>query len=300
LATFKAWQWASLPRTPWAKPSGPRVLTTEVRAARHAVAPLHGAGSSGFRPYYARGARQHPGPDPRAHPARAGAEQGSARPIRRRPGREGLGLGPERRGEGALQDSPRDGARRRSRATSRTSPSSRPPAQGRRRPAASASARSFTNRSSPTRSIRDSAPRSSTGSPSLKRRGCSTAWRSSRARLCPGTWPEADAAGPALEAHSSGDDELSKAPHHRRAKAFVDTIRRQIPELEAFVRDKDLLTQDPTRPLQVREMPATCAAPPRPRSARRAPSTRVEYLLQRVAPGRVLAGRGRVVPAREQ
>ena len=48
-------------------------------------------------------------------------------------------------------------------------------------------------------------------------------------------------------------DELSK--RHTTREGFVDAIRRQIPELEAFVRDKDLLTQDPTRPLQVREMP---------------------------------------------
>ena len=33
-------------------------------------------------------------------------------------------------------------------------------------------------------------------------------------------------------------------------------MRRQIPELERFVRDHDLVDQDPTRPLVVREMPA--------------------------------------------
>lgn len=48
-------------------------------------------------------------------------------------------------------------------------------------------------------------------------------------------------------------DELSK--RHTRRETFVDTIRRQIPELEAFVREKDLLDQDPTRPLLVRETP---------------------------------------------
>lgn len=48
-------------------------------------------------------------------------------------------------------------------------------------------------------------------------------------------------------------DELSL--RHTTREGFVEAIRRQIPELEAFVRDKDLLTQDPTRPLQVREMP---------------------------------------------
>lgn len=48
-------------------------------------------------------------------------------------------------------------------------------------------------------------------------------------------------------------DELAK--RHTTREGFVDAIRRQIPELEAFVREKDLVTQDPTRPLQVREMP---------------------------------------------
>ncbi|HEX4857561.1 MAG TPA: DUF885 domain-containing protein, partial [Usitatibacteraceae bacterium] len=42
---------------------------------------------------------------------------------------------------------------------------------------------------------------------------------------------------------------------HTKREAFEDTIRRQIPELEKFVRDKDLLDQDPTRPLVVRTMP---------------------------------------------
>jgi uncharacterized protein (DUF885 family) len=35
----------------------------------------------------------------------------------------------------------------------------------------------------------------------------------------------------------------------------VDTVRKQIPELEAFVRTHDLVEQDPTRPLVVRETP---------------------------------------------
>ncbi len=48
--------------------------------------------------------------------------------------------------------------------------------------------------------------------------------------------------------------ELSK--HHTTPAAFVDTIRKQIPELEKFVADHDLITQDPTRPLVVRETPA--------------------------------------------
>ncbi len=48
-------------------------------------------------------------------------------------------------------------------------------------------------------------------------------------------------------------DELSK--HHARPEAFVDVVRKQLPELTAFVRDKDLLDQDASRPLIVRETP---------------------------------------------
>jgi uncharacterized protein (DUF885 family) len=48
-------------------------------------------------------------------------------------------------------------------------------------------------------------------------------------------------------------DELSK--RHTKREAFVETVRKQIPALEAFVRTKDLIDQDPTRPLIVREMP---------------------------------------------
>jgi uncharacterized protein (DUF885 family) len=48
-------------------------------------------------------------------------------------------------------------------------------------------------------------------------------------------------------------EELSKK--HATAETFVEAVRKQIPELEAFVRTHDLLTQDPTRPLVVRETP---------------------------------------------
>ena len=47
--------------------------------------------------------------------------------------------------------------------------------------------------------------------------------------------------------------ELSK--HHIARGDLVATVRKQIPELEAFVRDKHLLAQDPSRPLVVRETP---------------------------------------------
>jgi uncharacterized protein (DUF885 family) len=49
-------------------------------------------------------------------------------------------------------------------------------------------------------------------------------------------------------------DELSK--RHTTTEKFESTIREQIPALEKFVREKDLLDQDPTRPLKVRTMPA--------------------------------------------
>ncbi|MEO6280476.1 DUF885 domain-containing protein [Roseateles sp.] len=43
---------------------------------------------------------------------------------------------------------------------------------------------------------------------------------------------------------------------HVAREKFVDEIRAQIPQLEAWVRDKDLLTQDASKPLAVRETPA--------------------------------------------
>jgi uncharacterized protein (DUF885 family) len=48
-------------------------------------------------------------------------------------------------------------------------------------------------------------------------------------------------------------DELGK--RHTTREGFVETVRKQVPQLEAFVREKDLLDQDPTRPLVVRESP---------------------------------------------
>jgi len=48
-------------------------------------------------------------------------------------------------------------------------------------------------------------------------------------------------------------DEL--ATRHTKREAFVEAVRKQIPALEAFVREKNLLDQDRTRPLVVREMP---------------------------------------------
>jgi len=48
-------------------------------------------------------------------------------------------------------------------------------------------------------------------------------------------------------------DEMAK--HHVAREAFVGAVRKQVPQLQAFVHDKGLLDQDPTRPLVVRETP---------------------------------------------
>ncbi|NEZ05216.1 DUF885 domain-containing protein [Wenzhouxiangella sp. XN201] len=48
-------------------------------------------------------------------------------------------------------------------------------------------------------------------------------------------------------------DRLSE--EHVAVEDFVETIRRQVPELADFVREKDLLDQDPGKPLVVRETP---------------------------------------------
>jgi len=48
-------------------------------------------------------------------------------------------------------------------------------------------------------------------------------------------------------------DELGK--RHTTREAFVDTVRKQLPQLRDFVREKDLLDQDTTRPLVVRDTP---------------------------------------------
>ena len=45
------------------------------------------------------------------------------------------------------------------------------------------------------------------------------------------------------------------AKHHVAREDFVEAVRRQLAQLSAFVREKDLVDQDPTRPLVVRETP---------------------------------------------
>src|SRR5882724_2332415 len=47
-------------------------------------------------------------------------------------------------------------------------------------------------------------------------------------------------------------DELAK--HHARREEFVQVVRKQVPELQAFVREKDLLDQGSTRPEQAESL----------------------------------------------
>ncbi len=52
---------------------------------------------------------------------------------------------------------------------------------------------------------------------------------------------------------SSIIEKVSK--EHAKPGEFVETVRKQIPELSSFIKEKDLLTLDPSRPLKVRETP---------------------------------------------
>ena len=59
---------------------------------------------------------------------------------------------------------------------------------------------------------------------------------------------------------SKDRDAVAKLIKHLSVKhvardEFVPEIKRQIPDLEAFVREKDLITLDPEKPLVVRETP---------------------------------------------
>jgi uncharacterized protein (DUF885 family) len=70
-------------------------------------------------------------------------------------------------------------------------------------------------------------------------------------------WPKhmGDAPVPAdrLEMIGRLIDKLSE--RHVKREEFVDAVRAQIPELAAFVNQHDLITQDPSKPLVVRETP---------------------------------------------
>ena len=65
----------------------------------------------------------------------------------------------------------------------------------------------------------------------------------------PGTTPPAD------RVQKIGQLIAKLSERHVSREGFVDEVRRQIPLLEAFVREKDLLNQDATRPLEVRLTP---------------------------------------------
>ena len=71
--------------------------------------------------------------------------------------------------------------------------------------------------------------------------------------LWPKYFPSTQMPGDRLERVGMMIDHLS-ARHVERGE-FVDEIKRQIPLLGEFVRENDLLDQDPTRPLVVRETP---------------------------------------------
>ncbi len=73
------------------------------------------------------------------------------------------------------------------------------------------------------------------------------------AELWPDYFPDEPAPEDGLERIARLIDHLSD--RHVALEDFVDEIRRQIPELEAFVREHDLLDQDPDKPLVVRETP---------------------------------------------
>lgn len=65
----------------------------------------------------------------------------------------------------------------------------------------------------------------------------------------PGTVPPAD------RVQKIGQLIAKLSERHVSREGFVDEVRRQIPLLEAFVREKDLVNQDATRPLEVRLTP---------------------------------------------
>lgn len=70
-------------------------------------------------------------------------------------------------------------------------------------------------------------------------------------------WPKyfADTQPPADRVQKIAQLIAKLSEQHTTREGFVDEVKRQIPLLEAFVRENDLLTQDSSRPLQVRETP---------------------------------------------
>lgn len=73
------------------------------------------------------------------------------------------------------------------------------------------------------------------------------------ARLFPKYLPGQPAPADTLQLIRAVIDQLTRK--HAPRDGFVDAVKRQIPVLVAFVNDKKLLTQDPSKPLVVRETP---------------------------------------------
>ena len=73
------------------------------------------------------------------------------------------------------------------------------------------------------------------------------------ARLYPKYFPGQPAPADTLSLIAAVLDRLGQ--QHASSEAFVDAARAQIPTLVAFVNEHHLLTQDPSQPLVVREMP---------------------------------------------
>ncbi|OGX87651.1 hypothetical protein BEN47_00325 [Hymenobacter lapidarius] len=73
------------------------------------------------------------------------------------------------------------------------------------------------------------------------------------ARLYPKYFPEQAAPKDTLALITAVINQLTLK--HAPREGFVDAVKRQIPTLVAFVNDKKLLTQDPSKPLVVRETP---------------------------------------------
>ncbi|MEN1727276.1 MAG: DUF885 domain-containing protein [Pseudomonadota bacterium] len=71
--------------------------------------------------------------------------------------------------------------------------------------------------------------------------------------LWPNYFPDRDVPESRLDRIGELIDHLSD--RHVSLEAFIPEIRRQIPEMEAFVRDNNLMFQDPEKPLIVRETP---------------------------------------------
>ncbi len=71
-------------------------------------------------------------------------------------------------------------------------------------------------------------------------------------------WPQyfADSTPPADRVEKIARMIAKLSERHVAREAFVDEVKRQIPLLEAFVRDKNLVSQDASRPLEVRLTPA--------------------------------------------